>query len=96
MNEVLGFLPLTYLVDAVIALTLLEIVALFVHHRITGRGLAPRDFVSNMLSGLFLMFALRSALVNAGWPWIILFLASAGLAHAADMARRWARQRHGF
>jgi len=91
MNEVLGFLPISDLVDAVIALTVMEIVALFIYHRITGRGLAPRDFVSNMLSGLFLMFALRSALVDADWPWIILFLSSAGLAHAADMARRWAR-----
>ncbi len=93
MHEVLGLFSISHLVDAVIALTLMEIVVLFAYHRITGRGLAPRDFFSNMLSGLFLMFALRCSLADVGWPWIVLFLASAGLAHALDMESRWSRQR---
>ena len=92
MNEVFGFFPVSHMVDAVIALTLLESVALIAYHRITGRGLAPKDFVSNMLSGLFLMFGLRCALANTGWPWITLFLVLAGLAHAADITRRWSQQ----
>ena len=96
MNEIVGFLSGSYLVDAVIALTLLEAVVLLTYHRIPGRGVAARDFLLNMLSGLCLMFALRSALVNASWPWIALFLSAAGLAHATDMRQRWARQRHRF
>ena len=92
MNQVFGFFPVSFLVDIVITLTLAETVALLAYHRITGGGLSPRDVVSNMLSGLFLMSALRCALVNSGWPWIVFFLISSGLAHAADLALRWSRQ----
>lgn len=91
MNDLVGFLSGSQLIDAVIGLTLLEALVLFAHHRITGRGVAPRDFALNMLSGLCLMFALRSALVNASWPWIAVFLSVAGLMHAIDMGRRWSR-----
>ncbi len=92
MNELASFLSGSRLVDIVIALTFVEAVVLMVYHRSTGRGVAPRDFLLNMLSGLCLMLALRNALNNTGWPWIALLLSSAGLLHALDMGRRWVGQ----
>lgn len=81
------------LLDAVIAFTLLEGVALWLHHAATGRGLAPRDYALNMVSGLCLMLAVRAALGTATEPWIAVCLAGAGLAHGLDLWRRWQRQK---
>jgi len=77
------------LIEIVIAVTLLEGVALVVYHRLTGRGVAPREFVANLLSGLCLMLALRAALAGSGWGLTALLLAGAGLIHASDLWRRW-------
>lgn len=79
---------ITRLVDVVIAVTLLECAALFFYHRSTKRGLAPGDYLLNMIAGVWLMLALRSALGGAGWIWIAACLALAGLAHTADIAGR--------
>ena len=79
------------LLDAVIALTMLECAALIAYHRITSRGLAPKDYLLNLVSGLCLMLALRAALVDSGWAWIALCLTAAGLAHSADLWNRWRR-----
>jgi hypothetical protein len=81
------------LVDAVIALTLLEGAALAAYHHTTGRGLTARDYALNLVSGLCLMLALRNALVQSGWVWVALCLSAAGLAHGADLVCRWQRQR---
>ena len=81
------------LLDAVIAFTLLEGVALWLYHATTGRGLAPRDYALNMVSGLCLMLAVRTALGDSPWPWIAVCLAGAGLAHGLDIWRRFQRQR---
>jgi hypothetical protein len=80
------------LVDLVIALTVMEGLALALYHRVTGRGVAPRDYGLNLVSGLCLMLALRSVLAGAAWHWTAAALAAAGLAHGADIARRWRRQ----
>ena len=61
--------------------------------KITGSIMAsPQKGLMLFVYTSLLMFALRCALANTGWPWIILFLVLAGLAHAADMTRRWSRQ----
>ena len=52
------------MVDGVIAFTLLEGAWLAWHHRRTGSGVAPRDFLANMVSGLCLMAGLRVALAH--------------------------------
>ena len=79
-------------VDAVIAFTLAEAIALAVWHRATGRGLAAADWAPNLAAGLCLMLALRAALAGAAWPWIVAALAGSGLAHAADLRRRLGRR----
>jgi hypothetical protein len=79
------------IVDAVIALMVLEALLLAWLHLRRGRGLAPADLLANLAAGLFLLLALRAALVGAAWPWIAASLAAALVAHLADLARRWRR-----
>ena len=79
------------LVDLAIAITLFELLVLALYHWRTGRGLAPRDLLPNLGAGLALMFALRAVLSASGWGWVAAGLLLAGLAHAADVRRRWPR-----
>ncbi len=79
------------LIDAVIVVTLVECAALTLWYRVSSTGVSPRDFALNLLSGLCLMFALRCLARDAGSAWIALFLLAAGIAHAADIVRRWQR-----
>ncbi len=82
---------LLHLIDFVIAVTLLEMLALTLYHRFTGRGLALVDLVPALGAGLALMLAVRAALSEAAWVWVAAALLVAGLAHLADMRRRWPR-----
>lgn len=82
------------LVNLVLGVTVLEALALFGLHRFKGRGLAPQDYLLNLLSGLCLVLALRAALVSAAWYWPALCLLLSGLLHGADLLRRW-KQRAG-
>ena len=77
------------LVEAILALTVVEWCALAIHHRRTGRGLAPAAFSPYLLSGMFLLVALREALVGAWWGWIAMGLTGALMAHLVDLGRRW-------
>lgn len=76
------------LIDGIIAMTLLEVAALLLYHQQTKRGLAPREYLLNVISGLCLMLALRSLLQGSMWQLIALFLTAAGFAHVADIAQR--------
>jgi hypothetical protein len=78
------------IVDLVLAIMLVEAVALAAYHRRTRRGLAPAAVVLNLAAGAALLLALRGALVGAGWGWIALALAGALAAHLADLRQRWA------
>lgn len=77
------------LIDLVIAITVLEGLALTAWHRRTGRGMAPVEFWPNLASGLALMLALRAALGGLPWGFVAAGLLAAGLLHAADLRRRW-------
>ncbi len=78
-------------VDLIMAFTLVEGVVIGLYFRATGRGVAPAQFGVNLLSGLCLMFALRSALAGSGAVWVAAGLLGAGLAHGLDLWRRWQR-----
>lgn len=78
-------------VDLVIAVTVFELAFLALHRRAAGRAIPFIDFVPNMLSGLALMFALRSAVAGAGGAALALWLSMAGAAHAVDILIRWRR-----
>lgn len=82
------------LTDTIIAITLLEVAALLAHHRQTKRGLSPRDYLLNVVSGLCLMLALRCALAGSAWYFISAFLMAAGLAHVADIVLRLRQRAH--
>ena len=77
------------LVEVVIGFTLLEAAVLLWLDRRAGRGVAPRDFLANMMSGLCLMLALRAH--DAGTAVVGLWLLAAGVAHATDLVMRWRR-----
>ena len=76
-------------IDFILALTVLEALALVAYHRRTGRGIPAGDVVSTLASGMCLMLALRCALVGAGWMWVAACVAASGLAHLVDLRRRW-------
>jgi hypothetical protein len=73
----------TLLAAAVLGLELLLILALA-----RRRPGAAASLVANLLSGLFLILALRAALVGAGAAAIGIWLALGFLAHLADLAFR--------
>jgi hypothetical protein len=76
-------------VDGVIALVVVEAVALVALHRWRGLGIAPRRLLPNLASGLCLLLSLRAAMTRLDANWIALGLAGAGLAHAIDLVLRW-------
>ena len=78
-------------VDIAIAFTLLELLALLAYHHVSRRGLAPQDYALNVVSGLFLMLALRAALLPL-WEGMAACLIAAGVAHIRDLVLR-ARRR---
>jgi hypothetical protein len=79
------------IVDVVVALMLLEALLLIWLHARHRRGPAPADLLPNLAAGLFLLLALRGALVGAHWSWLAASLAAALAAHLVDLARRWPR-----
>jgi hypothetical protein len=74
-------------VDFILLIMLAEYLAL--------RLLLPRADLRGvalyLLSGAFLLLALRIALSGGGWPWIGGCLAAAGAWHVLDLRRRFAR-----
>ncbi len=81
------------LVDGLIVFTGVEMLALQLWHGRTGRGLPWGEFGVNLLSGLFLMGAVRCALTPGAWPALLACLVGAGLCHAFDLSRRIALRR---
>jgi hypothetical protein len=75
-------------VDLILGLMVIEMVALVALRRRTGRGIALRALVGNIVAGAFLLLALRGALLSMAWPWIALCLGAALLAHLVDL---WSR-----
>jgi len=75
-------------VDLVLAVVVLEALSLAIYHARTRRGLAPRDYLANLVAGACLLLAVRAALTHAPWIWIAFFLVAALPAHVADLWRR--------
>ncbi len=63
--------------------------ALAAWHRRTGRGVAPAEFLANLVSGMCLLLAMRLALGGAWWGWTGACLLGALAGHAVDLGRRW-------
>ena len=85
---------MTRLLDVILALVLVEAVALALYHRLTGSGIASAKLIPNLAAGFFLMLGARLAAGGApAWalPACLLF---ALFAHLADMAARWRTRPH--
>jgi hypothetical protein len=67
----------------------LEGCALAAWHWRTGRGVAPGDFLANLVSGMFLLLAMRLALGGAWFGWVGACLLGALAGHATELRRRW-------
>ena len=80
------------LADLVIAVTLLEGIALLARRHFAGRGPRPADVLALLAPGLALMSALRLALTGGAPEAIALCLALAGGFHLIDLARRWPKR----
>jgi hypothetical protein len=75
-------------IDFVLVVVALEVAALVVARRRTGRGLAPLDLLGQLLAGALLLIAVRCALTGADYRLTALFLAASFPAHLFDLARR--------
>ena len=78
-------------VDLILIVVALEAMALLAYWRIRRRGVAPKDLLPNLFAGVFLLLAMRTALIEGSWMAVGAFLAAAGMAHVADVIRRWRR-----
>jgi len=75
-------------IDFVIGLTVAEAGFLLGMHYLVGRGLAPGQYLLNLVSGLFLMLALRAVQSGGAWHLPMICLLAAGLCHLADLIWR--------
>ena len=75
-------------IDFVIGLTVVEAGFLLGFYYLLGRGLAPGQYLLNLVSGLFLMLALRAAQSADTWYLPMMCLLTAGLCHLADLILR--------
>jgi hypothetical protein len=74
--------------DAILAILLLEALAIHFHHRLTGRGPTLARALPFLLAGACLLLAWRTASAGLPWPLPAAFLAGAGAAHVVDLLRR--------
>lgn len=76
------------IVDLIVALVVVEAVALIALHRARQRGPGIASIIAMLVPGVCLLLALRAALTAAPWTTIALWLAAALVAHMADVAHR--------
>jgi hypothetical protein len=77
------------IVDFILIIMLAEYLTLRLYLGRAGQG-ALSGIALYLLSGAFLLLALRLALTGGSWVWIACCLAAAGAWHAVDLRRRLA------
>jgi asparagine N-glycosylation enzyme membrane subunit Stt3 len=80
------------IIDVILAIVVLEAVLLFVLRQITGRGLTLLEIAGLLLSGVFLILAVRAALTGAPWYMVSLLLLLSFAAHLWELSRRLAEK----
>jgi hypothetical protein len=78
------------IVDLILALMLAEYFGLRLYLARSGRSIASLGLATFLLSGAFLVLALRVALTGGDWIWISFFLIAAFIVHLLDLRRRLA------
>ncbi len=89
MPDFAAFFASGQVADLMVAVLLVEALALLGFWWLTGRGLAPRSVFALVLPGVFFARALRAALTGAWWGFVSLAMTAAFFAHAWDLWRRW-------
>jgi len=79
------------IIDLMLVFVLIEVAALMLYWRLTGKGIAPVSLLLNAGAGTSLMLALRAALTGAPWQWLAAWLAASLVFHVVDLAARWPR-----
>ena len=76
------------IIDLILALVALEAILLIAFQPRRIRGPTRVDLMTMLLPGVFLMLALRGALVEAHWTWIAGCLLLSLISHLTDLWRR--------
>ena len=76
-------------VDCILALMLIESIALILIGRKLRSGIPALQVLVNLAAGAALLLALRAALLGSPWKWISLWLLAALVAHLLDLRYRW-------
>jgi CBS-domain-containing membrane protein len=76
-------------IDCILALMLIELIALVFMRRKSRRGLPLREVLASLCAGAALLCALRAALQGSPWQLISLWLIAALVAHLFDLSHRW-------
>ncbi len=76
------------IIDLLLILVIGEFVIFVLYQRINQRGIGISGITANLISGAFLLVAVRLALVQAWWAWIACCLLISFLAHILDMTQR--------
>lgn len=82
------------IVNIMLAVVVVEIIALLVYRQVTGKGLSAPAVLLNIGAGGSLMVALKLKFIEAGWQWIALALIAALVFHVSDLAYRWRESLH--
>jgi low temperature requirement protein LtrA len=77
-------------VDGILALMLIESIALILIGRKLRRPMPAAQVLVSIGAGAALLLALRAALLGFAWQWISLCLMAALAAHLLDLRYRWA------
>lgn len=77
-----------HVVDAILALMVLQFALLCVLRIVVAKAPAPLGFLPTMLAGAALLLALRGALTDAAWPTIAAWLLAGLAAHLFDLYLR--------
>jgi len=89
MNTLQSLILSGRVVDLMIALVVIEVLAVTVYKWRSGAGPSLAALIVNLGGGVSLMLALKAALVDAAWQSIVLCLVAALICHVADLALRW-------
>ena len=76
-------------VDAILALMVVEAMLLIIVRKKTRRGIGSLDLFLSLAAGVALLLALRAALVGANWIQVAAWLLIAFPLHLWDLQRRW-------
>lgn len=79
------------IVDLVLAMMIVEAIALGLYFRFTARGIPFTDLLINLASATCLLVALRAALTGQSWIWVASGLVASMFGHLLDLSRRWRR-----